>query len=206
VAEIGLFPLELVLVPTERVPLHIFEPRYRELIGECVDEEREFGLIFEDGDGMRTVGTSTGVVEVVHRFDDGRMNVVAEGRTRFRVVELTEGRSFFTAEVEPYEDEEDGPPSSDDIERVLTRFRKLVEVAEADEVGEPSHDSPLLSFELAARVDFGHSLKQELLEVQSERQRLRRLVRLLDRAATAITREREVRARASGNGRVTPSR
>jgi Lon protease-like protein len=206
VAEIGLFPLELVLVPTERVPLHIFEPRYRELIGECVDEDREFGLIFEDGDGMRTVGTSTGVVEVVHRFDDGRMNVVAEGRTRFRVVELTEGRSFFTAEVEPYEDEEDEPPSSDDIERVLTRFQKLVEVAEADEVGKPSPDSPLLSFELAARVDFGHSLKQELLEVQSERQRLRRLVRLLDRATTAITREREVRARASGNGRVTPSR
>jgi Lon protease-like protein len=206
VAEIGLFPLELVLVPTERVPLHIFEPRYRELIGECVDEDREFGLIFEDADGMRTIGTTTGVVEVVHRFDDGRMNVVAEGHSRFRIVEVTEGRSFFTAEVEPYEDEEDEPPSSDDIDRVLTRFRKLVEVAEADEVGEPSTDSPLLSFELAARVDFGHSLKQELLEVQSERQRLRRLVRLLDRAATAITREREVRARASGNGRVTPSR
>jgi ATP-dependent Lon protease len=205
VAEIGLFPLELVLVPTERVPLHIFEPRYRELIGECVDEEREFGLVLEDSDGMRTIGTSTAVVEVTERFDDGRFNIVAEGRTRFRVVELTEGRSFVTAEVEPIEDDQEEAPTQQDVERALGRFRRLVEIADAEEVDEPAPDSPLLSFELAARVDFGRLMKQELLEARSERERLRQLVRLLDRAAAAITREREVRTRASGNGRVTPS-
>src|SRR6476619_2828384 len=91
VPEIGLFPLELVLLPSERVPLHIFEDRYKELIGECMAEEREFGLILEDGDGLRQIGTRTAVLELVHRFDDGRMNILVEGRERFLVVELTDG-------------------------------------------------------------------------------------------------------------------
>ena len=98
--EIGLFPLELVLLPSERVPLHIFEDRYKELIGECLSDETEFGLILEDGDGLRQVGTRTGVLELVHTFDDGRLNVLVEGRERFRVVDLTGGRSFQTAEVD----------------------------------------------------------------------------------------------------------
>ena len=82
--EIGLFPLELVLLPSERVPLHIFEDRYKELIGECLAEDGEFGLILEDSDGLRQVGTATGVVELIDTFDDGRMNVLVEGRHRFR--------------------------------------------------------------------------------------------------------------------------
>jgi Lon protease-like protein len=202
VPEIGLFPLELVLLPGERVPLHIFEDRYRELIGECLAEESEFGLILEDGDGLRQVGTSTGVLELVHEFDDGRMNVLVEGRTRFRVVELTDGRSFATAEIEPLEDDEDAA-AEDEASRTLEIFRQLVAIAEAEQVEEPSATDPFLSFQLAARVDFGHELKQELLEIRSERARLHRLAELLERAAEALVREREVRDRASGNGKVT---
>jgi hypothetical protein len=85
-------------------PLHIFEPRYRELVGECVDEEREFGLLLGDEDGLREIGTRAVVVEVVDRFPDGRLNIVVEGRERFRLVELTEGRSFATGEVRPVAD------------------------------------------------------------------------------------------------------
>ena len=80
--ELGLFPLGMVLLPTERVPLHIFEPRYRELIGECVAEEREFGMLLGDDEGLREIGTRAAVVEVVDRFPDGRLNVVIEGRVR----------------------------------------------------------------------------------------------------------------------------
>ena len=126
-SEIGLFPLELVLLPSERVPLHIFEDRYRELIGECLADGTEFGLILEDGDGLRQVGTRTGVLELVHTFDDGRMNVLVEGRARFRVVEQTEGRSFRTAEVEPLEDAEGEEPSEEEAERTLEIFRQLVD-------------------------------------------------------------------------------
>ena len=201
--EIGLFPLALVLVPTERVPLHIFEPRYKELVGECLTEGREFGLVLEDENGRRDVGTLAAVIEVLQVFDDGRMNVVVEGRDRFRVVELTDGRSFPTGDVESLDDEDDEPPEPAAVERAMTLFRRLAEVAEAD-VDEPEGAPELLSFELAARVDFGLDLKQELLELRSEHRRIMRLAELLETAIEAVAREREVRERASGNGRVSP--
>jgi Lon protease-like protein len=203
VAEIGLFPLELVLLPSERVPLHIFEDRYRELIGESLADGAEFGIVLEDSDGLREVGTSSAVVELVHEFDDGRMNVLVEGRSRFRVLELTEGRSYRTADVESFEDEEGDAPTDEETERTLEAFRQLAAIAEADDVDVPDAGETPLSFLLAARVDFGTALKQDLLELRSERARLDRLVELLGQAATALAREREVRERASGNGRVT---
>jgi len=203
VPEIGLFPLSLVLLPTERVPLHIFEPRYRELIGECLAGDGEFGILLEDEEGRRRVGTRAAVVEVLQVFDDGRMNIVVEGRGRFRLLELTGGRSFPTGKVEPLEDEEEPLPEAAQVEQALQLFRRLVEVAEAD-VDEPEGSSGLLSFELAARVDFGLAPKQELLELRSERARLRRVSHLLEGAVQAVARDREVRERASGNGRVTP--
>jgi ATP-dependent Lon protease len=202
-AKIGLFPLELVLLPTERVPLHIFEDRYKELIGECLSEGSDFGLVLEDEDGLRDVGTLTAVVELTHSFEDGRMNVLVEGRERFHILELTEGRSFRTAEVEPLPDDDEAPTEAE-LEHAVEAFRQLATVAEADEVDAPSPGSPVLSFEIAARVDFGHVLKQELLELRSERARLQRLGDLLDHAIEALAREREVRDRASGNGKVTP--
>jgi hypothetical protein len=107
-----------------------------------------------------------------------------------------------TAEVEPLED--DGEPASpDETEHAVGVFRRLVEVAQADEIEEPEPASPVLSFELASRVDFGHDLKQELLELRSERMRLSRLSELLEQAVEALAREREVRERASGNGKVS---
>lgn len=200
--EIGLFPLELVLLPGERVPLHVFEDRYKELIGECLSAGHEFGLILETKDGLREVGTRTAVVELIDTFDDGRMNVLVEGRARFRIVELTEGRSFQTAEIEPLEDESESP-TAEEVEQALTVFRRLVAAAQADEIEEPDAGSAGLSFELASRVDFGHDLKQELLELRSERRRLQRLSELLEQAAEALTREREARRRAAGNGKVS---
>jgi len=204
VAEIGLFPLELVLLPTERVPLHIFEDRYRELIGESLASGDEFGILLEDAEGLRDVGTGAAIVELVHTFDDGRMNILVEGRSRFRVRELTEGQSYRTADVEPFEDDaDDDVPTEAETERTLDAFRRLAEIAEAEEVDVPAIGDEPLSFRLAARVDFGTMLKQELLELRSERARLDRLVDLLGHAAAALAREREVRERASGNGKVT---
>ena len=189
-------------MPTEQVPLHIFEPRYRELIGECLTEGREFGLLLEDEEGRREVGTKAGVIEVLEVFDDGRMNVVVEGRERFRVLGPTGGRSFPTGQVESVDDEPD-PPSADDVNRALALFRQLAEAAEAD-VDEPDEPPASLSFALAARIDFGVELKQELLELRSERERLVRLTELMEKAIDAIERERDVRERAAGNGKVSP--
>jgi Lon protease-like protein len=199
VSELGLFPLDMVLLPTERIPLHIFEPRYKELIGECLSEELEFGLLFGDREGLRDVGTRAAVVEVVERFPDGRLNIVIEGRERFRLVGLTEGRSFATAEVEPLADEA-GVSEREQREATLDLYRRLAELVEA-EVDELDPDSGVLSFELASRVDFGVERKQELLELTSEPERLARVADLLGKAIDAIRLERELAGRAAMNGR-----
>ena len=200
--ELGLFPLGVVLLPTERVPLHVFEPRYKELIGECLDSGTEFGLVLADDDGLRPVGTRASVTDVLHRFPDGRMNVVVEGGERFRLVRLTSGRSFQTAEVEPLEDDE--VDAADDVRALaLERYGRLAAAAgsEADEL---DAEAPVLSFEIAARIDFGAELKQQLLETRSEPERLETLVGLLDEAEQAMTADRERAERASTNGKVTP--
>ena len=197
-AELGLFPLETVLLPSERVPLHIFEVRYQELIGECLEEESEFGFLFEDDEGTRAIGTRAKVVEVLDRFDDGRLNIVVEGGERFHVLRETEGRSFRTAEVEAVVD---GHAEADRSlrDRALELYRGLRQIAEV-EIDEPSPGAATLSFELAARVDFGAQRKQDLLELRSERERLQVLMSLLERASEAITLERAVAEAAARNG------
>ena len=198
--EIGLFPLGIVLMPSELVPLHIFEPRYRELVGECLDEEREFGLVLADDDGLREIGTKAAVVEVVDRFPDGRLNVVVEGRGRFRLLELTDGRSFHTGTVDELVDSDD-PAPPEEIERALALFRRLLEVTGAD-VEPPDADDPQLSFSLAGRFELAAGLKQQLLQATSERTRLARVCEILEAAAAAVERQREIAALAGRNGRV----
>jgi ATP-dependent Lon protease len=201
--EIGLFPLGLVLLPTEQVPLHIFEPRYRELISECLDAGEPFGLVFADDDGLRRIGTLASVVEVTDRFDDGRLNVVVEGGERFRLVELTEGRSFHTGTIEPLGDLED-PPGPAEVDRAVTVFSRLVELTGA-EVEPPDLEGGQPSFAIAARFELAPELKLELLEQTSERRRLVRLCEILETAAASVERQRAIAALAQTNGHAKPS-
>ena len=201
-SELGLFPLGIVLLPTEQIPLHIFEERYQELIGECLDLEQEFGLVYADDEGLREVGTRALVTEVLDRFDDGRLNIVVEGGERFRLLQLTEGRSFQTGLVEPVEDEADAA-DPEDADHALKLFHRLVELTGA-EVEEPSLAAEQLSFELAGRFEFAPELKQKLLQLTSERQRMHLLAEILAGAAVAVERERDIANRAQGNGKVDP--
>jgi ATP-dependent Lon protease len=198
--ELGLFPLPVVLFPTERIPLHIFEPRYLELIEECFTEGREFGLVFTSVDGVQEVGTRAAVAEIMDRLDDGRLNVVVEGGARFRVVAVTSGRAFTTADVEPVQDDDEIPP---DLSRVLELFTSLAGEAGSD-VDIPDAESPLLDFELAARVDFAPEDKQGLLASTSPSARAERLSELLELALEALRAEKVLRDRAGRNGKVTP--
>jgi Lon protease-like protein len=195
---LGLFPLEAVLLPAERVPLHIFEPRYQELIGECLEREREFGFVLEDDNGIREIGTRATVVDVLERFDDGRLNIVVAGGERFRIMHETDRRAFRTADVEAVVDDDTGSDRSL-RERALELYRAVGHLVDV-EIDEPNPDALALSFELAARVDFGAERKQDLLELQSERERLRILISLLERASEAITLERAVAEAAAKNG------
>ena len=198
--EIGLFPLPIVLVPGERTPLHVFEPRYKELIGECLEQGDDFGLVLSDEDGMRQVGTRASVIEVLERFPDGRLNIVVEGRERFQLVELTDGRAFATAEVDQVDDEAD-EPTEDERARCLAAYDRVVAAADT-EVDELDRELEEVAFQIAARIDLGPEVKQGLLELRSERERVVRLAPLLEQAAEGLAREREIRGRAASNGRV----
>jgi len=200
VNEIGLFPLPIVLLPTEQVPLHVFEERYKELIGECLADDREFGFVFADDDGLREVGTRAGVTEVLASFEDGRMNVLVEGRERFKLVGLTSGRSFQTGDVEPMLDEDDVAESTD-VDRALELFDRLRELTGSD-VEVPASEPGQLSFALAARVELSPEVKQELLQETSERVRLERVCELFDDAAVSVERQRKAAERAATNGKV----
>jgi Lon protease-like protein len=202
--ELGLFPLPLVLFPTERIPLHIFEPRYRELVDECVRTGAEFGLALATGDGaVHEVGTRAKVVDVLELLDDGRMNIVVEGGARFRLLELTSGRAYTTGLVEDVLDDEDDPASPSDAERARSLFEELVALAESA-VDVPAPDSPGFDWQVAARVDLGVDAEQELLALQSPRARMARLAELLAIALEAMHVEKELHERAGRNGKVAP--
>jgi Lon protease-like protein len=202
VTEIGLFPLDIVLLPGERIPLHIFEERYKELIGECLDANRPFGLILADEEGMRRVGTLATVIDVLERFDDGRMNVVVRGGARFTVAGPTEGRSFATAEVEDFVDAPDaGDPTRQETAACLRAYRELVEAVGAD-LDERDLTADSLAFELAGQIAFEADAKQALLELRSEGARVRMLIDMLNRAIEQVRRRKEIRERAARNGHV----
>jgi Lon protease-like protein len=196
--EIGLFPLGIVLLPSEHVPLHIFEPRYRELVGECLGEQREFGVIYADDEGMRDVGTRARVVDVLEELEDGRLNIVVQGGERFQIERLTQGRSFLTAIVSP---KTDGPgrPDPDSAALVIDSFRALAAAAGA-EPGDIDETEPELSFVLAAQVELPFEPKQELLELDDEQARIELVVRLLDAVRKALLAARELDEHAKTNG------
>jgi ATP-dependent Lon protease len=198
-SDLGLFPLGVVVLPGEQVPLHVFEPRYRELVGECLEQELPFGIVLKDDDGVRDVGTRVRVVEVVERFEDGRLVIVVEGGERFRVVEQTEGRSFQTGEVEPVEDG-DAPADEEARKQALELFEELRDAVGA-EVESPDVGDPDLSWAIARRVEMDARTKQLLLESQSERDRIELLSGHLRSASAqlALVQEHTAAARRNGN-------
>ena len=139
---------------------------------------------------------------MLERFDDGRLNIVVEGGDRFRLVEVNEGTSFHTGEIEPLVDQPD-PADEESKERAFALFRRLVELTGSD-VEEPEDEGPQLSFELASRFEFAPPVKQELLQSTSERLRLERLCELLEGAVELVARQEEIGARARTNGKVDP--
>jgi Lon protease-like protein len=198
--ELGLFPLGIVLLPTEQLPLHIFEERYKELIAECMEQDGEFGLVYADDDGLRDLGTRARVVELLTRFEDGRLNILVEGGDRFRLKELTDGRSFSTGLVESVEDVDDAAEVSA-VDEALRLFELLREVT-ASEVDPPDRDIPQLSFALAGKVELPTDDKLGLLGETSERLRMELVQELLANAVLTAQRVRRAAERASTNGKV----
>ena len=196
-----LFPLGLVLLPGEQLPLHIFEERYKQMIGECLDEEREFGILWLAEDALKDVGCAARITRVLERFDDGRMNIVVQGTTPFRLDRRIGELDYPAGDVELLDDE---PGTDDDaLERARNSYADLVEQV-TDTRPEPDALAELDAYGMAATLEIAASAKQALLELRSEPARLEQLEALFDEALKRIRTATRVAEQASGNGHLKP--
>ena len=196
-----LFPLGLVLLPTELVPLHIFEERYKLMIGECLDSDSEFGIVWLSDDGLKEIGCSARIKRVLERFEDGRLNILVEGATPFRLVRKIEDLPYPAGDVELVEDEDaaDEPADAEALTRARARYADLVEEV-SDTRPEPEALDALDAYGMAATLEVTLEAKQSLLELRSERERLKQLDELFAEALERIRLAERAAERASGNG------
>jgi Lon protease-like protein len=197
VERLPLFPLGLVLLPQELVPLHIFEERYKTMIGKCLDEEGEFGILWLSDDGLREVGCSARISRVLERFDDGRLNILVEGAEPFRLLRKIEDLPYPAGDVELLGDADEGDP--DAATRARQRYADLLEEV-TDSRPESDDLSQLDAYGMAATLDVALEVKQKLLEVRSESGRLEQLDSLFAEALDRIRLAERAAERASTNG------
>src|ERR1700704_4923544 len=175
-----MFPLGMVALPTESVPLHIFEDRYRKMIEECLESEREFGIVWLSEDELKPVGCACEIDRVLERMEDGRLNIVVRGTRPFRLVERQDDLPYPAAVVE-FLTEQEEEPDPEVVQETRGLYAELVEQATDKLLGDEEL-AELDAYTMAATVEFGTDVKQELLELRSENARLR-LLTLLFRAA-----------------------
>jgi Lon protease-like protein len=198
--DLPIFPLELVLVPDEPLPLHIFEPRYREMTARCVDQGEPFVLVLADEQGIREIGCTAEITDILERFADGRSNIAVRGGEPVRLVEIHDEHAYRSAHAEALVDEPAEAPL-DAQEAALTAFRDLA--AELDGRAPEAPDTgPGLSYRLLGRIEVGHDVKQSLLEDRDERRRLEIVHELLTEVHRGLVLTRETQERARRNGRV----
>jgi Lon protease-like protein len=199
-ALIPLFPLDVVLFPGTPLPLHIFEPRYKEMIGECLAQHRTFGVVRAFEQGLAEIGCTAEIVAVVKEYPDGRLDLVTEGRQRFELLRVNQERSFLQAEVLMLDDEPGTPPQADTSRAVQLHSELLTIVGAKQDFS--AADPSLLSFCLAGSVPLDLDFKQKLLSLRSEPERLSLLISYLETIIPNLRRTANAREKAGGNGHV----
>jgi Lon protease-like protein len=201
--ELPLFELPVVLLPGELMPLHIFEERYKRMIGHCLETEEPFGVVLRDDDGSaRRIGCTARVTEVLERFDDGRLDIVVTGEEPFRVLERFDGTEYPAGEVEPVPRSDDDIVDVDAAEDARETFADLVRRVSGDEPEiDGLEDSD--AYAIAARVELPVLTKQRLLELRSEVERMKLLGEALHDLVEMLKRSREIAEAAKMNGKVT---
>jgi len=199
VQDFPIFPLGLVALPHEYVPLHVFEPRYRTMFAECLERESEFGIVWATEDGLRQVGCACEITRVVERMEDGRLNVLTRGTRPFRIIAEQDDLPYPAATVEFLQDKVEEPDERV-VEAAHGAYAELV-VQATD--AEPDDDvASKTAYEMAATVDFGLDAKQGLLDLRSENARLRLATRLFKAATKRLDFVERAQARARSNGKV----
>jgi Lon protease-like protein len=195
-----LFPLGLVALPHELVPLHIFEERYRTMIAECLEAGREFGIVWMADDELKDVGCAVVVEEVLERLPDGRMNIACRGTRPFRLLARADHLPYPAGRIE-WLDDDDEVLDPTALTAAHEAYARLVEEA-TDETPDPAAIAELGAYAMAATVDFGHDAKQGMLELRSENARLQLAARLFRAAAKRLDFIERAQARARSNGKV----
>ena len=195
-----LFPLGLVALPSELIPLHIFEERYKTMIGRCLDEESEFGIVWLGEDGLQPVGCACEIVEVLERLPDGRINLVARGTRVFRITSRQEDLPYPAGTVEFLEDR-DEVLDAQAAAGAHIAYADLVKQA-TDRTPETGEIEAMTAYEMAATVEFGLDAKQGLLDLRSETARMRLVARLCRAAIKRLDFIDRAQARARSNGKV----
>ena len=204
VKKIPLFPLGVVMLPEMMLPLHIFEERYKKMINECLNEQKEFGIVYYDGSDIKSTGCSATITQVTRRFSDGRMDIMTRGYQRFRINDVYEEKEYMEAEVSYLEDVNTGDldisPSL--LEEARKLIEKIVELTERSTSAlSPDISDPVkLSFIIAGIEAFSYEEKQGFLEMDSTTERLEKGVEALEKIIERIKINAEIRKIIGGNG------
>jgi Lon protease-like protein len=189
----------MVALPTELVPLHIFEERYKRLVDHCLQTRSEFGIVWMGDEGLHPIGCACEIAEVLERMPDGRLNLVARGTRPFRIESREEGLPYPAATVVFLEE----TPEAIDEQAAAEAHAAFSELlAEATDVEAQPEVASLTSYEMAAAVEFGPEAKQGLLDLRSETARLRLLSRLFRAALRRMEFIETSQERARSNGRI----
>jgi len=200
VSLLPLFPLDLVLFPGAPLPLHIFEPRYKELIAECMAQKTAFGMVRARENALAEVGCTAVILDVNRRYEDGRLDISTEGGQRFAVRQLNQERSFLRGEV-VFFDDEPSQVSKSETDTVIELHKQLFEVLGQHVEVEKTYAS--LSFQLANELPVDLDFKQSILEMKSEAERVETLIEYYRATIPKVEKTMRARDKASGNGHVT---
>ncbi len=199
-SEFPLFPLALVALPGELIPLHIFEERYKAMMSRCLTTETEFGIVWLADDGLRDIGCAMAIEKVLEQLEDGRTNLLARGTRPFRVLERQAHLPYPAGVVEFVEDRGDEPDPELGT-RARAAYADLVRRATDRELEAAELDA-MSAYAMAATVDFGLEAKQGLLDLRSENARLQLVARLFRAATKRLDFVDRAQARARSNGKV----
>lgn len=199
IKRLPLFPLEVVLYPGEQLSLHIFEPQYRQLITDCLEEDRPFGIVLVASGKLAQVGSLAHIIQVLARYGDGRMDILVTGADRFRIIQLYADQPYLTAEVErivePWE-----KPRQKLRERLITQHMRLLELMGRTVRPSLYQDVRYLSYVIAPSAGLTLQQQQEVLELLTENERVLYLVEHLERLLPQVEHMEATRRRVQSNG------
>ena len=194
-----IFPLPLVLLPTELAPLHIFEERYKRMINICIEDATEFGIVWLGDSGLAEVGCTARITELIDRMDDGRMNILVRGGRPFRLIRRVDDLAYPAGDIELLEDEEDA--SNSHAETARSTYAEVVEKA-TDERPDAEDLAGMDAYGMAATIELEPALKQKLLDSRSENERLEIVEALFEKAVERLERAEHVSEVARSNVKV----